>query len=68
MDGVGPGSYNYPISFDKTQKPRLIGDAAQKSLRKDFTDVYKAVYKFIPPMGTYKEIDKGIKLQTKPRQ
>lgn len=63
-----PGSYEDMKSFSSTQKHKIVGLAEQKSKRIDFTDAYSKTYKWVPPPGKYSDQDKGLALQSKPRQ
>lgn len=67
-DGPAPGSYDYCKSFDSTQKAKISGHEERKSKRLDYVDEYAKHFKKNPPPGHYPEVDKGKKLQTKPRE
>lgn len=61
MDGAGPGSYDFPKSYDTTQRHK-VSMAKQTDNRVGFTDSYAKLYKYIPGMGHYKEVDRGLKV------
>lgn len=66
MDGAGPGSYESPQAFDKTQKPKEYLVSKQTSNRNVFTDRFAKLYANNPGVGMYKECDRGFKVINKP--
>lgn len=68
MDGPAPGSYEPTKAHDYvTMKKDFVTETKSTSNRTNFTEAYAKLYKYIPGMGHYKEIDKGLALRSKSR-
>jgi hypothetical protein len=50
-----------------TRKKEFTTENKSTSSRTPFTDTYSKLFKYIPAMGHYKEIDKGLALRNKSR-
>ena len=68
MDGPAPGSYDAPRSYSSTQTRRPSGPPKATGKKLIFTDDYSKLKMFVPAPSQYKEIARGIKLQTKAKQ
>ena len=66
MDGVGPGSYQSPEAFDKTQKPKEFYIHKSTGKRTGFCEGISKLASKVPGVGTYKDIDRGFKTINKP--
>jgi len=59
-DGPAPGSYDTVTAEKSTQKRRTEGPPERRQLRVIFTDTEAKRRKFVPGLGHYKELDKGL--------
>lgn len=54
---LGPGTHNPNMTVIERKNP---GYSFSKTVNKNYVDIYRKMKSFVPGVGKYKEIDKGI--------